>query len=120
MSGKSTCIIAATALILMFGVVMANAVYVKSSADRILSLIDASEGNNESIQRIFECWEKFLPLLKLSLSQKELEDITLNINEAIICSKKNDTEEYKRLMARLRRAIENIKKREEFSLENIF
>ncbi len=119
MSGNFSCLIAAAVLILMFALVFLNAIYVKGTADRILMLIDSFE-EIDSAQIIAEYWNERLPILKLSLSQKELEDITLNINEAIIFADKQNDEEYKRSMARLRRAIEGIKKREELSLENIF
>ncbi len=117
MSGKLSCLIAAAVLIVMITAVIINAIYVKNTTNYILMLINDSDG---SVFTISQYWDERIPKLKLSLSQKELEDISLNINEAIICAEKQDDEEYKRSMARLRRAIEGIKKREEFSLENIF
>lgn len=117
MSGKLSCLIAATVLIVMIAAVITNAIYVKNTTDYILMLIDDPDG---SISALSKYWDERTPKLRLTLSQKELEDISLNINEAIICAEKQDHAEYKRSMARLRRAIEGIKKREEFSLENIF
>lgn len=117
MSGKFSCLIAAAVLIVMITAVIINAIYVKNTTNYILMLINDSDG---SVFTISQYWNERIPKLKLTLSQKELEDISLNINEAIICAEKQDDEEYKRSMARLRRAIEGIKKREEFSLENIF
>lgn len=117
MSGKLSCLIAATVLIVMIAVVIANAIYVRNTTEYILMLIDASDS---SVSTISQYWEERIPKLRLTLSQNELEDISLIINEAIICAEKKDDEEYKRSMARLRRAIEGIRKREEFSLENIF
>ena len=117
MSGKLSCLIATTVLIVMIAAVITNAIYVKSTTDYILMLIDDPDSQ---ISTLSEYWNERIPKLRLTLSQKELEDISLNINEAIICAEKQDDEEYKRSMARLRRAIEGIKKREEFSLENIF
>lgn len=117
MSGKLSCLIAAAVLIVMITAVIINAIYVKNTTNYILMLINDSDG---SVFTISQYWDERIPKLKLTLSQKELEDISLNINEAIICAEKQDDEEYKRSMARLRRAIEGIKKREEFSLENIF
>lgn len=117
MSGKLSCLIAAAALIVMITAVIINAIYVKNTTNYILMLINDPDG---SVFAISQYWDERIPKLKLTLSQKELEDISLNINEAIICAEKQDDEEYKRSMARLRRAIEGIKKREEFSLENIF
>lgn len=124
MSGKLSCTVAAVILTLMLVTIFANAIYIKNTADNILTLIDSSE-NFESNSRssatvISEYWNNRIPILKLSLSQKEIEDISLNINEAIICAENQDEEEYQIAMARLRRAIESIKKREEFSIENIF
>jgi hypothetical protein len=116
LSGKLSCLIAAAVLIVMIAAVITNAIFIKGATDHLLMLIDTSE----SIYIISQCWEECIPKLKLTLSQKELDDISLNINEAIICAEKQDDEEYKRSMARLRRAIEGIKKREEFSLENVF
>lgn len=117
MSGKLSCLIAAAVLIVMIAAVIANAIYVKSTADYILMLIDDPDSQ---ISTLSEYWNDRIPKLRLTLSQKELEEISLNINEAIICAEKQDEEEYKKSMARLRRAIEGIRKREEFSLENIF
>ena len=117
MSGKLSCLIAAAVLIVMITAVIINAIYVKNTTNYILMLINDSDG---SVFTISQYWNERIPKLKLTLSQKELEEISLNINEAIICAEKQDDEEYKRSMARLRRAIEGIKKREEFSLENIF
>lgn len=117
MSGKLSCLIAAAVLIVMITAVIINAIYVKNTTNYILMLINDSDG---SVFAISQYWDERIPKLKLTLSQKELEDISLNINEAIICAEKQDDEEYKRSMARLRRAIEGIKKREAFSLENIF
>ena len=120
MSGKQTYIIAASALIIMLVIVIANALYIKSTADHILSLIDVSYSDTDTLLTISEHWNGCLPLLRLSLSQKELDDISVIINEAIIYAERSDMKEYKRSMANLRRAIESIKKREEVSLENIF
>lgn len=117
MSGKLSCLIAAAVLIVMIAAVIANAIYVKNTTDYILTLI---EDPDSPISALSQYWDESIPRLRLTLSQKELEDISLNINEAMICAEKQDDEEYKRSMARLRRAIEGIKKREEFSLENIF
>jgi len=117
LSGKLSCLIAAAVLIVMIAAVIANAIYVKNTTDYILTLI---EDPDSPISALLQYWDERIPRLRLTLSQKELEDISLNINEAMICAEKQDDEEYKRSMARLRRAIEGIKKREEFSLENIF
>ena len=117
MSGKFSCFIAAAVLIVMIAAVITNAIYVKNTTDYILTLI---EDPDSPISVLSQYWDERIPRLRLTLSQKELEDISLNINEAMICAEKQDDEEYKRSMARLRRAIEGIKKREEFSLENIF
>ena len=117
MSGKLSCLIAAAVLIVMIAAVIVNAIYVKNTTDYILTLI---EDPDSPISVLSQYWDERIPRLRLTLSQKELEDISLNINEAMICAEKQDDEEYKRSMARLRRAIEGIKKREEFSLENIF
>ena len=117
MSGRLSCSIAAAVLIVMIAAVVINAIYVKDTADNILMLIDDP---GSSISALSKYWDERIPKLRLTLSQKELDDISLNINEAIICAEKEDDEEYKRSMARLRRAIEGIRKREEFSLENIF
>ena len=101
----------------LIAAVITNAIYVKNTTDYILTLI---EDPDSPISVLSQYWDERIPRLRLTLSQKELEDISLNINEAMICAEKQDDEEYKRSMARLRRAIEGIKKREEFSLENIF
>lgn len=123
MSGKCTLIIASVLLSLMLIAVFLNAFYIKNAAEQILLLIDSYDGvedNGDAILLISEYWNGCTPILRLSLSQKEIEDISLDISEALICAQSKDHEEYKILMARLRRAIEGIKNREKFSLENIF
>jgi hypothetical protein len=124
MSGKISCYIAALALISMLIAVFANAVFVKNTAEHILLLADYAENTATEqilyLAKIYNYWNESLPLLKISLSEEELDKISLAIDEATICAKNRDDEEYKRSMARLRRAIEGIKKREKFTLENIF
>lgn len=93
MSGKLSCLIAAAALIVMITAVIINAIYVKNTTNYILMLINDPDG---SVFAISQYWDERIPKLKLTLSQKELEDISLNINEAIICAEKQDDEEYTR------------------------
>ena len=124
MSAKLPCVIAAFALILMIAAVSINAIYIKRTADNIINMIDNAEnfGSNsrEAVLLIAEQWKKNILLLRLSLSQKELDDISLIIDEAQISANNEDIEEYKKSMARLKRAIESIKNREKISIENIF
>ncbi len=124
MSGKLSCIIAASVLILMIGAILANAIYIKNTTNYILTQVnsfeDLTDYSGDAVTAISEYWNKRIPILKLSLSQKELEEITLMLDESKICVENKDTEEYKRSMARLKRAIEGIRKREEFSIDNIF
>lgn len=123
MSGKLSYIIAASALILMIVLIVANAIYIKSITGHILTLVDQaielSNNSSLSITEIYDFWEKSIPTLKLTLSQRDIEEISLIIDEAKISLENNDNEEYQRTMARLRRAIESITKREEFSIDNI-
>jgi hypothetical protein len=124
MSGKLSCYIAASALVLMVIAVLLNAIYVRETADHILMLADEadSESGSElsSLSELSNYWNERMPILKISLSENELDEIQLAINEAKISAENLENEEYKISMARLRRAIESIKKREEFSIENIF
>ncbi len=124
MYGKLSYYIAASALVLMVIAVLLNAIYVRDTTDHILMLADETDSENgsefSSLSELSDYWNKRIPILKLSLSKNELDEIQLAINEAQIFAENLDIEEYKISMARLRRAIESIKKREEFSIENIF
>ena len=124
MSGKASSIIAAVALILMIIAIYANALYIKSTTDHILVLIERSEDVNEksmeTITEIYDYWNKSISILKLSVSQEDLEEISLIINEAQICAENDNSEEYNRTMARLRRAIEDIRDPERILIRNIF
>jgi hypothetical protein len=124
MSGKLSCYIAASALVLMVIAVLLNAIYVRETADHILMLADEADRESgselSSLSELSNYWNERMPILKISLSENELDEIQLAINEAKISAENLENEEYKISMARLRRAIESIKKREEFSIENIF
>lgn len=124
MSGKLSCYIAASALVLMVIAVLLNAIYVRETADHILMLADEADSERgselSSLSELSNYWNERIPILKISLSENELDEIQLAINEAKISAENLENEEYKISMARLRRAIESIKKREEFSIENIF
>ena len=123
MSSKVSCFIAVTLIIAMICAVSANAFYVKNTVNSILIMIENAIGTEDAnvttAKIINEYWEERTSVLKLSLSEKEMAEISLHIKEATISAQSNNKEEYEKSMARLRRAIEGIKKREEFSLENI-
>ena len=124
MSGKFSCIIAALALILMIITIISNALYIKDRSEHILQLTDQAmvldDRSAIAISEICNYWNQSAPIFKFSVSQEEIEEIDLILNEIQICAESGEGGEYKRSMARLRRAIESITKREEFSLENIF
>lgn len=121
MKNKYACTFAAILLFFMIAAVIFNSGYVKRTADHILEKLPNDISDSVSVIRelaIF--WDERKSILALTQSEPELNSISILFDELIICAEENNIEEYKKTMARLKRAIEDIKKLEEFSFENIF
>ena len=124
MKNKYACTIAAAILITIILAVIFNGIFVKRTAENILSILeelpDDTSASLPKIRETAEYWERRRKILNLALSDPELEAISSLFDELIIGAEKGNNEEYKKTMARLKRAIEDIKELEEFSIKNIF
>lgn len=124
MNNKSACTFAALLLSLMIAAVIFNCIYVKQTAEHIISSLDElPEDLSDSatiIQEIAKYWNGRRKILNISLSKPDLNTISLLFDELTIAAQEEDAEEYKRTMARLKRAIEDIRELEELTIENIF
>lgn len=124
MKNKYACSIAALLLVVTLSAVTINCIYVKSTTDHILAsleeLPDDISGSDAIINEIAEYWGERKEILGIALSEPELDKISSLFDELAIGAEEGNTEEYKKSMARLKRAIEDIRKHEEFSIENIF
>ena len=116
MLDKIGCVIAGCSLIFILIAIILNSYYINNTADCILTLIE----DNADIEVITRYWESKLTILKLTISQKDLEEIALALDEAIFLQQQDNSIEYKKAMARLKRTIAEIKRQESFTLENIF
>lgn len=124
MKNKYACTFAASLLSIIIAAVIFNCIYVKHTAEHILSAFeelpkDISDSAS-MIQEIAEYWNERRKILNFSLSEPELNMISSLFDELIIGAQEGNSEEYKKSMARLKRAIEDIRELEEFSVENIF
>ncbi len=124
MKNKHACTIAALLLAAVLTVTAINSLYVKNTAEHILSSLQAlpksMEESSYSIKELSEYWEERKTMLNMGLSKPLLDKVSLAFDELLISAKEGDSEEYKKSMARLIRAIEDMKDLEEFSTENIF
>lgn len=121
MKNKYACAFAALLLFFMIAAVIFNSGYVKRTADHILEkLPDDISDSVSAIREIANFWDEQKSILALTQSEPELNSISILFDELIICAEENSIEEYKKTMARLKRAIVDLRELEEFSIENIF
>ena len=124
MKNKSACIIAGIFLFITIAASVINNIYVKNTFEiikfEIDSLPDELEMCAQELQRILSIWEDRRRFLDLTLSKPELEKVSSLFEEAIISSSHGNASDYKTAMARLGRAIEDIKDLESISAEVIF
>ncbi len=124
MKNKNACALSGLFLAIIIAAATINYIYVQNTADHIsdsLALLpgDLSEASRE-IAEIRSYWEKRRAFLTLTLPKPDLDNISSLFEEISITSECNNYDEYKISMARLRRAIEDIKDLEEITVENIF
>ncbi len=119
MKNKYACSVAAIILAFLLATVILNIIYVNNTFDEIFTRLDAST-TIEDLRDISEYWEKRRRVLGFSLSEPELDKISLCFEELIINAEESDEEEYKRSAARLRRAADDIRDLEDLTLDNIF
>jgi len=124
MKNKNACILAGIFLFIMIAASMTNYVYVKNTFDtidsEIASLPDDLADCSLELSRILSIWEDRRIFLDLTLSKPELEKVSGLFEEAIIAANHKSETDYETTMARLRRAIADIKELERISSENIF
>lgn len=124
MKNKYACLLAAILLTLAFSATIANYIYVEKTADYILDSIDGLpvdiSNASDSVSEIREAWKERREILDLTLSKPALDKVSLLIEELHIAAAHNAESDYKTAMARLRRAIEDIRDPERILLRNIF
>lgn len=124
MKNKYACIMAGIFLITMIASAVTNYIYVKNTAEKVFQGFDSLPEDLEEctiiLQDIFDFWEDRRKFLDLTLSKPELETVSGLFEEAIIAASHNSDSDYKTAMARLRRAIEDIKDLERISAEIVF
>ncbi len=124
MKNKYACLLAAILLTLAFSATIANYIYVEKTADYILDSIDGLpvdiSNASDSVSEIKEDWKERREILDLTLSKPALDKVSLLIDELQIAAEHHAESDYKTAMARLRRAIEDIRDPERILLRNIF
>lgn len=124
MKNKYACLLAAILLTLAFSATIANYIYVEKTTDYILDSIDGLpvdiSNASDSVSEIREAWKERREILDLTLSKPALDKVSLLIDELQIAAEHHAESDYKTAMARLRRAIEDIRDPERILLRNIF
>lgn len=123
MKNKHACALAGIFLFALAAISLINYIYVSktfSIIDSGLALIDDEQSETEDLTQLLDVWEERAIFLELTLPKPELEKITELFEEAIIAASENSPIDYKTAMARLRRAIEDIKDLERISADIIF
>ena len=124
MKNKNACILAGIFLITTIASAVFNYIYVKNTAEIVCVALDSLPDDltvcAEELNKILESWEDRRKLLDLTLSKPELETVSGLFEEAIIAATYDNISDYQTAMARLRRAIEDIKDLERISAEIIF
>ena len=124
MKNKYACLLAAILLTIAFVATIANYIYVEKTAEYILDSIDGLpvdiSNASDSVSEIREAWKERREILDLTLSKPALDKVSLLIDELQIAAEHHVESDYKTAMARLRRAIEDIRDPERILLRNIF
>lgn len=124
MKNKYACLLAAILLTIAFVATIGNYIYVEKTADYILDSIDGLPADissaSDSVSKIREAWKERREILDLTLSKPALDKVSLLIDELQIAAEHHAESDYKTAMARLRRAIEDIRDPERILLRNIF
>jgi hypothetical protein len=124
MKNKHACLIAGIFLFIIIAASVTNYIYVKRTFDtidhEISSLPDNLSVCSIQLSRILASWEERRTFLNLTFSKPELEKVSELFEEAIIAASHGNTSVFEITMARLRRAIDDIKDLESISTDNIF
>lgn len=124
MKNQYACALAALLLAAAFGAAIINNIYVGNTTEKMIDRLEAlpSDPSEASpfIEKIDEEWHKERMFLDLTLPKPALDKISLLIDETKIAADQHSETDYKTAMARLRRAIEDIRDPERILLRNIF
>lgn len=124
MKNQHACATATLILAIAFAATIANFIYVDNTAECILGSIDALPTDianvSESIEQLRTEWIKRRQILDLTLSKPALDKVSQLIDELDIAAAHSAESDYKTTMARLRRAIEDIRDPERILIRNIF
>jgi hypothetical protein len=124
MKNKHACIITGVFLIALVGISIMNYMYVTTTFDTIDSkakeIGDDLPSDTKELSSLLDLWEERIIWLELTLPKPELERITELFEEAIIAAAEESAIDYKMAMARLRRAIADIKDLERISADILF
>ncbi|MBO5702187.1 MAG: DUF4363 family protein [Clostridia bacterium] len=124
MKNKYACILAGIFLFIMIGASVTNNIYVKNTFENInseiASLPDDLTVCAEKLPQILDLWEERRIFLDLTISKPELQKVSELFEEAIIAASHGNASDYETAMARLGRAIADIKDFERISAEMIF
>ena len=124
MKNKHACIIAAALLISLIAASFANYIYVRNTFDIISGELETLTGDltasADALERIIGIWNERRIILDFTLSDPELEKISGFFEEAVIAARNDDPVSYETAMARLRRAMADIKDLERIAAEIIF
>ena len=124
MKNKHACLIAAILLLAMIAASAANNMYVNDTFTIIDAKINALPENiaqcAEELTLVLDIWKERRKYLDLTMSKPELEAVSVLFEDAIISASHGNESDFEIAMARLGRAIDDLKDLERISAENIF
>lgn len=124
MKNKYACLIAGIFLFIMLATSATNYIYVNNTFDIINAELSSLPVDlticASKIPKLKYIWEERRALLNLTHSKPELDKVSELFEEAIIAASHSNTSDFETTMARLRRAIEDIRNLESITIDNIF
>ena len=124
MKNKYACLIAGILLFIMLATSATNYIYVNNTFDIINAELSSLPADlticSKKIPELKNIWEERRALLDLTHSKPELDKVSELFEEAIIAASHSNTSDFETTMARLRRAIEDIRNLESITIDNIF
>jgi hypothetical protein len=124
MKNKYACLIAGILLFIMLATSATNYIYVNNTFDIINAELSSLPVDlticASKIPKLKYIWEERRALLNLTHSKPELDKVSELFEEAIIAASHSNISDFETTMARLRRAIEDIRNLESITIDNIF
>ena len=124
MKNKYACLIAGILLFIMLATSATNYIYVNNTFDIINAELSSLPADlticSKKIPELKNIWEERRALLDLTHSKPELDKVSELFEEVIIAASHSNTSDFESTMARLRRAIEDIRNLESITIDNIF